>query len=648
MIRPNPATHCQRMAAKLNGTTRRAIGRKLLLAVFMLWAGCASAATYYVDFADGDNNADGRSPRTAWKHAPGDPNAEGKPADVTLQPGDTIILKGGVAYHGEIRLDVSGTADEPITLDGNTAGEFGDGRAILDGGRPVTNWQRVESAQQVDGNPRWQEIFYADIDLDISGNVGHDRFVPHRKAPSSRQAPWQRVILTDGTHGLLPIAQLPKPSDPFYPDLPRDFHESPHRLEVRQDQDKTILKDPENLTADDPTYYEGMIIGIHGGNNHVYFAPVKEYDPDGHRLVLPHFSPSTYEQTRYALYNSVRLIDRPGEWAIVPLEDGRSRIYLLPDRREEGRPTDIGFPEFSTAVTIDSGASHLRIQGLLIQRYSGGDGGISISRSRTRSRDITITDCEIRFVSGHAGIGPHYADQINIRNVSIHQNPGWTTGIFLNRVNDFQVRDCRLDKNSGSGIRMYECGVGDIRDNTILDHFGMHASAVNVYEGCHDILLKRNYIQNTATINRNAEDIVFRNNVIDGLGKSAVGVGMWTSGRTGGRALKNIKFVNNTIVNFNPDVSWATGILGQRRNSPGSPEGLVIRGNILAGVAEDLPGQIENNIYTHTVEDRFLRGNRVVKDVNDLFMDPDNGDFRRRPGGPDMNAGADIPPPSPQ
>lgn len=612
------------------------------LAACMLWAPSASAAVYYVDFHAGDNGANGQSPQSAWKHAPGDSNATGAPAEVALAAGDTVIFKGGVAYHGSIRLTASGTADQPITLDGNTAGTFGEGRAIIDGGQVITDWQQVASAEQVGGNPRWRDIFHADIDLDITSNVSQDGFVGHRKAPRNSQAPWQRVILTDGDQGLLPIAQRPKPKDHFYPDLPRDFFRTPQPIGMGDGE--SIITDPDNLIGDDPDQFEGMLVGVHGGNNHVYFAPVKRYDPETHRLFVPQFKPKTYDQTRYALYNSVRLIEQPGEWAIRPLGDGRSRIYLLPDpsRMQGGQPADIGYPVFESGIQLRSGASHWQLKGLLIQRFSGGSGGISVGRNDPRSRGIHITDCEIRFVAGHAGIGVNYSDDIVIENCHIHHCPGWTTAMFLNRVKRYAVRNNHLVKNSGSGIRHYECKEGLLQDNAILDHYGMHSSAINVYEGCADVVLERNYIQNTATINRNAENIIFRNNVIDGQGRSMIALAIWSSGRVGGRDVRDIQFLNNTFVNMR-ESSWGGGIFVQSGAS--APQGLVIRDNILDRLDGAVRGEIANNIYLRESKP-MGEGSQVVTDANALFIDPANGDFRRRPGGPAMDVGADIPPPT--
>jgi hypothetical protein len=93
----------------------------------------STGTTYYVDFAGGSDANAGTSPSSAWQHTPGDANARGVPANVTLRPGDTILFKGGVVYNGAISVLWNGLAGRPITYDGNLAGTFGTDRAIIDG-----------------------------------------------------------------------------------------------------------------------------------------------------------------------------------------------------------------------------------------------------------------------------------------------------------------------------------------------------------------------------------------------------------------------------------------------------------------------------------------------------------------------------------
>ncbi len=765
-----------------NTGKRRVATALSLLTAFV--AGSLMAATYYVDFEGGSDEADGTSPATAWKRVPGDRKAEGNVKEAKLNPGDVVILKGGVQYRGEIVWSFAGEEGAPIVLDGNTAGGFGEGRAILDGSEAITGWQKCTSQEQAGGNPRWQEIMYTDLDVDLSSNfeASRNRFIGHRDAGAQRQAPWQRLFLIDGEKRLLPVAMQPKPSDDFYPDRPGDFFRSPHRmadnyphkvyyeegsrgnqtlpvlaivyggnapviqpfdggavsidlaepveiaemgfrlfrpkqspvpeqiifsidakvvLTVDVDREETqpqrfalpekmaarkltyrlkhsnpgdttwtkmqqfyaytaegenvldveistIVKDEERLVDIKPDDYKGLFLGVHGGNSHTYFGRIREVDPAAGVLELPHFTASTYNHTSYALYNSPRFIDVPGEWCLEELEGGRTRVFLLPDRLENGQPVDIGYPVLATAMQFSGTASHLAVRGLLIQRYSGGAGAISTSSSRgNRPNNISISDCEVRFISGHAGVSLNTSDHITVKNCHIHHCPGWTVGIYVNRVNDYEITDNRLVKNAGSGIRHYEAKRGVLRGNVVLDHLGMHSSGVNFYEGCADILFENNFVHNTMTINRNAENIILRNNVVDGMQESAVALGIWTSGRVGGRQVRNVQFINNTFVNTNKERhSWATGILAQRRNSPGRPEGLVIRDNIIDGLAEDISGDISGNIFVRKGSERFMSDTcQLVEDQSTLFMDPARGDYRRRPDGPLPKAGANLPPP---
>ncbi|MCH2176848.1 MAG: right-handed parallel beta-helix repeat-containing protein [Lentisphaeria bacterium] len=737
-------------------------------------------ANYYIDHATGSNDADGLTPETAWKHCPGDKQARGIPANIKLQPGDVVTFKGGVRYFGEIKIQQAGAEGNPITFDGNSAGTFGKGRAILDGSQIIRDWQPVQSAEQVQGNKNWEKIMYTDVDLDLTKNFNSGMWVLHRDRKPDRMVPWQRIYLIDGEKRVLPIAQEPKPEDPFYPDLPKDFYKSPTKVtnnypykvyyeegtignrslplvaityggsapviepfnggkfsiemneparvteigikvyrpktmlapehvvfyaddeevytaEIDTNSDQmqrfilpieveasklsyqlkhnypkaprwiklqqvaaydedgnnliktemnSILEDKERFSQQDKSWYDDVFVGLHAGNNHVYFGRVTDFDSQKNQLHTPFFHSSTYATTEYALYNSPKFISLPGEWCVAPLEGGKTRIYLLPERLEKGQAVNVGFPVLRTAITLDRSSSYIDVKGFLIQSYAGAYGGIhSIGSPDNRVDHINIENNEIRFISGHAGINLNYMDHVKVANNHIHHCPGWTVGIYVNRTKNYSLIDNRIAKNAGSGVRHYDAHHGVIKGNAIVDHYGMHSSGVNFYEGCKDILFEQNYVQNVIAINRSAENLTLRNNVIDSQKRSAYTVAMWGSGRIGGTFIKDVTIEQNTIVNLDPEAKWGSSIFVQRAKS--IPQGLVIRNNVLDFLEGDygatIQGDIQGNIFMRKTEAKNAGKNSLeVADPNQLFMDSAKGDYRRKEGGPQMDAGATL------
>lgn len=114
---------------------------RLILIIIVLLAGFKlRASTYYVDYVGGSDAANGTSTSTPFKHCPGDSTATGNAASATLAGDDVIIFKGGVSYilagvgsgfDKGIVMSWSGSSGHRITYDGNTAGTFGTGKAII-------------------------------------------------------------------------------------------------------------------------------------------------------------------------------------------------------------------------------------------------------------------------------------------------------------------------------------------------------------------------------------------------------------------------------------------------------------------------------------------------------------------------------------
>lgn len=105
---------------------------KYIISAFLVFVSInVTAATYYIDYTGGADTNNGTSTSTPFKHCPGDDNATSTSLATTLSGGDTIVFKGGVVYQGRVDLDWSGSAGSVITYDGNSAGTWGTGKAIL-------------------------------------------------------------------------------------------------------------------------------------------------------------------------------------------------------------------------------------------------------------------------------------------------------------------------------------------------------------------------------------------------------------------------------------------------------------------------------------------------------------------------------------
>ncbi len=158
----------------------------------LVLTGILQAATYHVDFDAGADDRDGLTPGKAFKHAPGDAQAKAVAAKVKLVPGDVVKFKGGVVYRGGMTITASGEEGKRIVFDGNTAGDYGVGRAIIDGSDPVTGWVAAKSAEDAKGNPNWKNIYYAsvpgDTDLFTVNAIQNGELLSIARTPDSKDS----------------------------------------------------------------------------------------------------------------------------------------------------------------------------------------------------------------------------------------------------------------------------------------------------------------------------------------------------------------------------------------------------------------------------------------------------------------------------
>lgn len=403
--------------------------------------------------------------------------------------------------------------------------------------------------------------------------------------------------------------------------------------------DAMTFTDPERFTQADAHWYDGMTFAFHGGPNMVVYVPVTGYDPASKTLHLAMFGDAQYKKTKYCLFNSVHLIDQPGEYSVEDTADTKlSRVFLLPPAVKDGQPVDISVSVRAVGFVVE-GACNITVQGFIVRRQNK-----SALSASGPACGIIFRDCETTLVRGGAVISGSKIKAMTVENCQVHDNPGHTRGVVLHTCTDSMVRGCRLVKNSATGLDYYGTCDSQVIGNTVLENYGMHANGLTFYVGCRNILVEGNRVAkgNVSLTFEDSNDLIFRNNLFDGSGKCMV-VGLWS-----GPTIRNVQFLNNTIVRSDRKSEWSVGLFTNCK----AVENLVVRNNIIDGVGDDhhgvfaKGGVFSHNLYTRVndqLQDPKLGTDSLNElDLKKIFVDPEHDDFRLCPGSPAIGAGTEV------
>jgi hypothetical protein len=568
--------------------------------------------TFFVDYADGDDDADGTGEQTPWKHAPGDPQATGNPASAQLEPGDTVLFKGGTVYRGEINVNADGAEDNPITYRGDG---WGTENAIIDGSEVLTGtWIPCESEAACGGNPNWQNIYYLDTSEALSV------FTP---------------LYEDDE--FLWFSQDPNQPDPFW------FDELEHYCVVPIDDPtitlaRTSLTDPTYFTQNDPHYWDGAYVAAWRIPNIVVVEPITGYDPGSNTITFD-LGGDVYtdRDSYYALINHVAHIDLAGEYAF---DAAAQRLYLWP-RSADPSQAEISVGKRRRGFELD-GHSHVVIQGFKIQRFFGNleqwYQGVGVYNDDSTAQNVTVRDNEITQLRSMVGAGA-----IEMRNVAgilvdgndVHENQK-NSGIRFGGQN-ITITNNIVQRIGRTGIIFMGVQHGQIVNNTISDILGVHGNGLSVYQYSADVLVAGNRISKSGsplTFER-SDDLTFINNVID-ANDGESNVNEWDD-QSGG----TIVFVHNTVVRNSRNASLNIG--------GGGADLYVVKNNILDGGPSGESVERSHNIYTGLgwwQDERYgwalAEGEMIKEDLSEIFVAPGGGDFRLKEGSPAIDAGDDV------
>ena len=381
-------------------------------------------------------------------------------------------------------------------------------------------------------------------------------------------------------------------------------------LEMKPGQaDGMCFSDPERFTSDNPDYYDGMTVAVHGGHNFTKHLDVTGYDPVTKQLRIESMNDTVYKTTKYALKNGLRLIDRPREFSLRNLPNGKAVVHIMPD---EHGVENVSFSSRERAFHIEDKAG-IQIQGFRIERFASKKGSAIDVHG---SRHVTVQDCEITMTAGTAAIHGVQSEDIVLRNNNLHHLPIKTRGVRFEACTRADTIGNTIIKPTGTALSYVNTKGGRCSQNEVAEFHGMHSNGLTFYVNNHDIMIDRNYVHsgdgNVPLTIQAAVNCRIQNNVFDADG--GIGIGIWVS-----KPFKDNVIEHNTIVNADPKSDWKTAIFSNNKG----PENLIIRNNILDGIAGNLPASFSNNIYTRLIgkqrADNLETGSRLVPDISSVI-----------------------------
>lgn len=609
------------------------ISQLLLAAVFL--CATANAGTYYVDYANGSNANDGLSETSAWKHAPGDPEATAAPAAIELNAGDTVLFKGGVLYRGSITMEYSGTEGAPIVYKGDG---WGQEKAVLDGSNPLQGWTPCSSAAACGEN--WEHLYTTTAP-------------PEASAFTSRLAEAGEFLF---------LAQEPNQPDPFFFDAIDHFASVPP-----ENQTTSSLIDASRFNQPDTSYWDGSSILLWVLPNIVQLRAIQSYDPGENRVTFEETNdPDRYN--RYSLYNSPHALDQPGEYYFDDrdLQDGSHRVLLWP--RDPANLENGKISLFSRKYGINIGeANHVTVEGFVVRHFTGseireGVGIGSFSAGHLDKTGITVRNNSV-IHNAHAGggYGGIYLSRCHdslVENNEVIENTGMK-GIFCTGCENLTVRENTIRKAGDTSLSLYEGKDCRVHDNTVSDGKGVHANGMTFYLSCERVLVWNNRVtdSNIALTIKQSGDLLFIDNIFDAANNSTQAVACW------GGMKGPTTFINNVITGSSRHYALHLNTDNPYADDPDG-DGVTFRiiNNIIDGGGWDAssPEQYErfHNLYIglawNQTSSSWEPAEGEVVDASgpgyagipatDVFMDFSARDYRLKQGSPAIDAATDPAP----
>ena len=440
-------------------------GLSIAVAVAAL-AGCspAGSTTWHVDYANGRDSADGRTPATAWKHAPGDRDATAGPAGARLQPGDTVLFRAGVPYRGTILLNASGTAERPITFTGLG---WGEGLGVFDGSDPVTLARPCGSAGDCGGAPGWQSLTRVEY-----------------ATPQT-----ERIVLF-GAKGLYYLSQFPTPPDPFFSDDRASYQRIPESelAALRQG----VLRSPAIAKAAAGGGAAELAFWVRG--NEVVRRPVLSVEGDSVRFDPDGVNFWDNRENAVALGGSFAGLSEPGRY--LALQPGLLLVRLRP----EDSAATLSVGNGRNGIIL-SRQSHVAITGLHFRNFAGGRGsrraGIPLASWHDGSEGVEISGNHIGpglLEHGQGVVQMQGTIGLKLKANRI-ENVMFASGLRTAGINRQMLVEGNVIRRVGrTALTLFSVDGAQVRGNVVADVRGVHGNGITAYLKNRDLVIEGNCV----------------------------------------------------------------------------------------------------------------------------------------------------------
>jgi len=437
-----------------------------------------SAADYFVDFNEGKDTNSGLTKDLPWKHAPGDQNANANPKNITLQPGDSVIFKGGIKYFGSIQLRDSGTIKNPITYSGSS---WGADHATISGGKTInTSFHDCSSAVECGDNKYWQHLMYFKVP---------DKIHPFAPIYIDNRKYWP--------------SRTRHQKDFFWFDEIDTYH-SLDSTQAAKIFSKTIMNVPKYASAPSENAWGTPYLSVWVKGNNVILSKItnisESFDTITHEKSL---EGRLYDDrdTSFTFFNRPIDVDQQGEFSI----DNKKKELIF--YRYNNQVISKGIVEVAgDGMAFENlQADNIIISGFRITNFFGDDNdyrsGLAYQQ-RISNKPKTGIVIENNIVEGIASLtGNGVIELISGNNVLVKgntiSNNLKSSGIRTGKIQDIVIKDNIINRIGRTGIRVMDTQRAIVKNNRISNIRGVHGNGMSFYLGNKNIFVEGNYVDNT-------------------------------------------------------------------------------------------------------------------------------------------------------